>query len=52
MAGILSQPDENGVWHPVAFWSKKFTGAEINYGTPDQELFAIAFMKQPKLNGR
>jgi hypothetical protein len=43
MAGILSQPDELGCYHPVAFWSRKFTGAEINYGTPDQELFAIVY---------
>jgi hypothetical protein len=41
MAGILSQPDDHDRYHPVAFWSKKFTGAELNYGTPDQELFAI-----------
>lgn len=41
MAGILSQPDPNGKYHPVAFWSYKFKDAEINYSTPDQELFAI-----------
>lgn len=41
MAGILSQPGPGGQWHPVAFWSRKFSGAELNYGTPDQELFAI-----------
>jgi transposase InsO family protein len=41
MAGILSQPDEEGRWHPVAFWSRKFNGPELNYGTPDQEMMAI-----------
>lgn len=41
MAGIISQPDKEGRYHPVAFWSRKFTDAERNYGTPDQELFAI-----------
>ena len=41
MAGILSQPGPDGKWHPVAFWSRKFSGAELNYGTPDKELFAI-----------
>jgi len=41
MAGILSQLVDDGLWHPVAFWSRKFKGAEINYGTPDKELFAI-----------
>ena len=43
MAGILSQPDDDGKWHPVAFWSKKFSGAELHYSTPDQELFAIVY---------
>ena len=28
-------------YRPVAFWSRKFTPAEMNYGTPDQELIAI-----------
>jgi len=41
MAGILSQPDSGGIWHPVAFWSRKFIDAELNYGTPDQEMMAI-----------
>ncbi|KAL2695022.1 hypothetical protein AAEP93_005845, partial [Penicillium crustosum] len=41
MGGVLSQPDSEGRWHPVAFWSRKFSGAELNYATPDQELFAI-----------
>lgn len=41
MAGILSQPGDKGLWHPVAFWSRGFRGAELNYGTPDQEIMAI-----------
>jgi transposase InsO family protein len=41
MAGILSQPDDQGRWHPVAFWSRTFKDAELNYGTPDQEMLAI-----------
>ena len=41
MAGILSQPDEEGRYHPVAFWSKKFKDAKLNWSTPDQELYAI-----------
>lgn len=43
MAGILSQPDDLGLYHPVAFWSRKFAGAEVHYATPDQELFAIVY---------
>ncbi|KAF5230292.1 hypothetical protein FAUST_9880 [Fusarium austroamericanum] len=41
MAGILSQQDEQGKWHPVAFWSRKFKKEELSYGAPDHELFAI-----------
>lgn len=41
MAGILSQPDDEGKYHPVAFWSRKFKGPELDYGTPDQEMMAI-----------
>lgn len=43
MAGIMSQPDENGAYHLVAIWSRKFSGAELNYSTPDQELYAIVY---------
>ena len=38
MAAILSQRDVEGRWHPVAFWSHKFDGAELNYSTSDQEI--------------
>lgn len=31
----------DGQWHPIAFWSRKFIAAEINYETHDQELLAI-----------
>ena len=41
IAAILSQPDENGHWRPVAFWSRKLIPAEQNYETHDQELLAI-----------
>ena len=40
-AAILSQPDDQGIYHPVAFFSSKFKGAEIRYSTPDKELYAI-----------
>jgi hypothetical protein len=59
LSGILSQLVEQegstrGVWHPVAFWSRKLTAAERNYGTPDAELLAIveAFKEwRPYLEG-
>jgi hypothetical protein len=44
MAGIMSQPDDQNVWYPVTLWSKKFSGAEINYLTLDQELYAIVYL--------
>ncbi len=38
---ILSQYDEHGILHPVAFYSRKFTLAEINYEIYDKEMLAI-----------
>ena len=40
-AGVLSQPDENDILHPVAFFSKKHSLAECNYEIYDKELLAI-----------
>ena len=40
-AGVLSQPDGNGVLRPVAFFSKKYSTAECNYEIYDKELLAI-----------
>jgi reverse transcriptase-like protein len=41
LGAILSQKGEDGLWRPVAFFSKQFKGAELRYGTPDQEMMAI-----------
>jgi RNase H-like domain found in reverse transcriptase/Reverse transcriptase (RNA-dependent DNA polymerase) len=46
IAGTISQQTDAGDgtkkhWHPVAFWSRKLTGAERNYSTHDGELLAI-----------
>lgn len=43
MAGIILQPNKNGVWHSIVFWSQKFTEIETRYSTLDQELFAIVY---------
>ena len=40
-AGIMSQYDDNGVLHPVAYFSKKHSPAECNYEIYDKELMAI-----------
>ena len=39
--GVISQHDDNGILHPVAFFSKKHTPAECNYEIYDKELMAI-----------
>jgi hypothetical protein len=41
ISAILSQPDKNGVHHPVAHYSHKFTAPEINYPIYYKELAAI-----------
>lgn len=40
-AGVLSQHDDEGVLHPVAFYSKKHSPAECNYEIYDKELLAV-----------
>ena len=39
--GVLSQYNDDGVLHPVAFYSKNITPAECNYHIYDKELLAI-----------
>ncbi len=39
--GILSQYDEQGELHPIAYFSKKHNPAECNYEIYDKELMAI-----------
>ena len=41
LGGVLSQYDDEGVLHPVAFYSKKMIPAECNYEIYDKELLAI-----------
>jgi len=53
-AGVLSQYDDDGILHPVAFFSKKHSPAECNYEIYDKELMAIVrcFEKwRPELEG-
>jgi hypothetical protein len=40
--GVVSQRDpETGELHPIAFWSRKFGPAELNYEIYDKEMLAI-----------
>jgi hypothetical protein len=41
LGGVLSQLCEDQKWHPIAFFSRQFKGAEVNYSTPDKEMMAI-----------
>lgn len=40
-AGVLNQPDPQGVAHPIAFYSRKLDQSEVNYDIYDKELLAI-----------
>ena len=41
LGACLSQPDSSGRLRPVAFYSRKFNSAELNYEIHDKELLAI-----------
>jgi len=41
LGAVLSQRDEENCLHPVAFHSRKFQPAEINYEIHDKELLAV-----------
>ncbi|KAI1869633.1 uncharacterized protein JN550_005614 [Neoarthrinium moseri] len=41
IGGQLSQRDDNNKLHPVAFFSKKLNGPELNYQIHDKELMAV-----------
>ena len=38
---VLSQKEPDGKWHPIAFYSKKFSPAELNYDIHDKEMVVI-----------
>lgn len=40
-AGVLSQMDDDGMLHPVAYFSRKMAPAECNYEIYDKELLTI-----------
>ena len=38
---VLSQPSSNGYLHPLFFYNRKFTPAELNYPIYYKELLAV-----------
>src|ERR1700681_4139566 len=41
IGACLNQPDENGKFKPIAYYSRKLSPAELNYDIHDEELLAI-----------
>jgi hypothetical protein len=41
IVAVLSQRDEGGALHSVAYWSRKMHPAELNYDIEDKEMLAI-----------
>lgn len=41
LAAVISQKDSEGKLHPLAFHSRKFSPAELNYDIHDKELLAV-----------
>ncbi|RYO95766.1 hypothetical protein DL766_007895 [Monosporascus sp. MC13-8B] len=41
LGAVIGQRDDQGKLHPIAFFSYKLKGAELNYGIPDKEFMAI-----------
>lgn len=41
VAGVLSQLQDDGFWHPVSYFSESMSGPALNYGIHDKELMAV-----------
>ena len=41
VAGVLSQLADDGIWHPIGYFSKTMAPAECNYAIHDKEMLAI-----------
>ena len=55
LGAALLQEDENGVRHPVGFWSRRLLPAERNYSASERECLAVIWAVQiirPYLEGR
>ncbi|KAJ8651314.1 hypothetical protein O0I10_013196 [Lichtheimia ornata] len=43
LGAVLSQPDDKGRWHPLAYESRKFSLEERSYPVQERELLAILY---------
>jgi hypothetical protein len=41
IAGVYSQKQLNGEWHPIAYYLKTIVDAKLNYPIHDKEMLAI-----------
>ena len=44
IAGVFSQKQLDGNWHPIAYYLKTMVDAELNYPIYDKEMLAIIFL--------
>lgn len=55
IAGVLQQQQEDGEWHPIAYWSRAMRQSERSYAATEREgLAAVSMLKhfRPYLEGR
>ena len=43
----LKQADEDGVHHPLGYWSRQLKAAEVNYSATEKEVLAESFELLP-----
>ena len=43
---VLIQEDENGIEHPISYFSRKFNKHQLNYSTIEKEALALLFALQ------
>jgi len=46
IAGVYSQKQINGEWHPIAYYLKTIVDAKLNYPIYNKEILAIIYSFQ------
>ena len=46
LGGVLLQEDNQGIDHPVCYFSQKFNSHQCNYSTYEKETLALLFLLQ------